>query len=65
MPKYTTNLIIKKNLIEEILYTNEIEGIISTRKEISSIIYSLKNNIEIKRKKLISIVNKYLLLKRY
>lgn len=62
MPKYTNDLIIKKTLIEEILYTNEIEGIISTRKEITSIIYSLKRNVEIKRKKLISIINKYLLL---
>lgn len=62
IPKYTNDLIIKKTLIEEILYTNEIEDIISTRKEITSIIYSLKNNVEIKRKKLISIINKYLLL---
>ena len=49
-----------KSLIDEILYTNEIEGIISTRKEISEIIDTIKNNEKSKPNKIQSLINKYL-----
>ena len=51
----------KKTLIDEITYTNEIEGVISTRKDINSIIEDLRINIK-QKNRLESIVNKYKLL---
>ena len=42
LPEAAYNLYKKKSLIDEILYTNEIEGVISTRKEINEIIETIK-----------------------
>lgn len=47
---------IKKCLIDEIVLTNEIEGVISTRKDINEIL----ENVEDKNKRLTGLVNKYL-----
>lgn len=62
LPTIAKTLYIKKSLIDEILYTNEIEGIISTRKEISEIIDIIKNNEKSKPNKIQSLINKYLML---
>ncbi len=62
LPSLAKTLYIKKCLIDEILYTNEIEGIISTRKEISEIIDTIKNNEKTKPNKIQSLINKYLML---
>ena len=62
LPALAKTLYIKKSLIDEILYTNEIEGIISTRKEISEIIDTIKNNEKSKPNKIQSLINKYLML---
>lgn len=57
---------LKKSLIDEVVYTNEIEGIISTRKEISAIIEDLQQaNMKLEKnkpQKLRSLVHKYVLL---
>lgn len=47
---------IKKCLIDEIVLTNEIEGVLSTRKDINEIL----ENVEDKNKRLTGLVNKYL-----
>lgn len=47
---------IKKCLIDEIVLTNEIEGVVSTRKDINEIL----ENVEDKNKRLTGLVNKYL-----
>ena len=47
---------IKKCLIYEIVLTNEIEGVVSTRKDINEIL----ENVEDKNKRLTGLVNKYL-----
>lgn len=62
LPSLAKTLYIKKSLIDEILYTNEIEGIISTRKEISEIIDTINENKNSKSNKILSLINKYLLL---
>lgn len=62
LPKAAKELYIKKSLIDEILYTNEIEGVISTRKEINDIINTIKNNQKVKPNKINSLINKYLFL---
>lgn len=62
LPALAKALYIKKSLIDEILYTNEIEGIISTRKEISEIIDNIKNNEKSKPNKIQNLINKYLML---
>ena len=49
---------IKKCLIDEIVLTNEIEGVVSTRKDINEIL----ENVEDKNKRLTGLVNKYLKL---
>lgn len=49
---------IKKCLIDEIVLTNEIEGVVSTRKDINEIL----ENVEYKNKRLTGLVNKYLKL---
>ncbi|MBR4237562.1 Fic family protein [bacterium] len=51
----------KRSLIDEILYTNDIEGVISTRKEISEIIDDIKQNNK-NNNRIYSLVNKYLML---
>lgn len=62
LPDLAKTLYIKKSLIDEILYTNEIEGVISTRKEISEIIDTIKNGGKSKPNKIKSLINKYLML---
>ena len=47
---------IKKCLIDEIVLTNEIEGVVSTRKDLNEIL----ENVEDKNKRLTGLVNKYL-----
>ena len=49
---------IKKCLIDEIVLTNEIEGVVSTRRDINEIL----ENVEDKNKRLTGLVNKYLKL---
>ena len=49
---------IKKCLIDEIVLTNEIEGVVSTRKDINEIL----ENVEDKNNRLTGLVNKYLKL---
>lgn len=60
LPYSAQNSFIKKCLIDEIQYTNEIEGVISNRKEISSIINDIKNNRHTKNIRLEGIVNSYI-----
>lgn len=62
LPKAAKELYIKKSLIDEILYTNEIEGVISTRKEINDIINTIKNNQKVKPNKINSLINRYVFL---
>lgn len=62
LPKAAYNLYKKKSLIDEILYTNEIEGVISTRKEINEIIETIEKNQKVKPNKILSSINKYLML---
>lgn len=50
----------KRCLIDEIILTNNIEGVNSTRKEVSAILKDLSNNN--KRKRFYGLVNKYALL---
>lgn len=57
-PKIALQQYIKKCLIDEIVLTNEIEGVVSTRKDINEIL----ENTENKNKRLTGLVNKYLKL---
>ena len=52
---------IKKSLIDEVQFTNEIEGVISTRKDINDIIEDISINTKTKDR-LESIINKYHLI---
>ena len=52
---------IKKSLIDEVQFTNEIEGVISTRKDINDIIEDISINTKTKYR-LESIINKYYLI---
>ena len=62
LPVEAKKLYIKKTLINEVLYTNEIEGVILTRKEINDIIESLNSKEKLKQNKINSLVNKYFML---
>lgn len=62
LPVEAKKLYIKKSLINEVLYTNEIEGVILTRKEINDIIESLNSKEKLKQNKINSLVNKYFML---
>ncbi len=62
LPNSAKTLYLKKSLIDEILYTNEIEGIVCTRKEINEIIDTIKNNQKVKPNKITSLINKYVML---
>lgn len=62
LPVEAKKLYIKKTLINEVLYTNEIEGFILTRKEINDIIESLNSKEKLKQNKINSLVNKYFML---
>lgn len=61
MPEVAKNHYIKKPLIDEILFTNEIEGVLSTRKEIFEIIEDINLKKE-KKKRILGIAKKYALL---
>lgn len=56
IPRIALQRYIKKCLIGEIVLTNEIEGVVSTRKDINEIL----ENVEDKNKRLTGLVNKYL-----
>ncbi len=58
IPEIALQQYIKKCLIDEIILTNEIEGVVSTRKDINEIL----ENVENKNKRLTGLVNKYLKL---
>lgn len=58
IPEIALQQYIKKCLIDEIVLTNEIEGVVSTRKDINEIL----ENVEDKNKRLTGLVNKYLKL---
>lgn len=62
LPPVAQTFYIKKSLIDEILYTNEIEGVISTRKEINEILDKISDNVKIKQSKITSLINKYKML---
>ncbi len=51
----------RKSLIDEVEFTNQIEGVISTRKDINDLINEIEKNIKTKNR-FEGIVNKYLLL---
>jgi len=61
LPGIAQNQYIKKSLIDEVVKTNEIEGVLSTRKEVNDLIEDIKNKA-VKKDQLVSIVNKYLFL---
>ena len=58
LPGVAKNQYIKKSIIDEVTKTNEIEGVLSTRKEVNDLIEDIKNNT-VKKDRLESIVNKY------
>lgn len=60
LPGIALNQYIKKCLIDEIVLTNEIEGVISTRRDINEILEDVKHTEEHKR--LLGLVNKYMRL---
>lgn len=62
MPKVAKDSYIRKSLIDEVLYTNEIEGIISTRKEIGEIFDNIQNAQKVKPNKINSLINKYVMM---
>ena len=61
LPKLARQQFIKKTMIDEIVYNNEIEGVISTRKDINIIIEDVKVKDD-KLNRLTGIVKKYLML---
>ena len=61
LPELARQQFIKKTMIDEIVYNNEIEGVISTRKDINIIIENVKVKDD-KLNRLDGIVNKYVTL---
>lgn len=61
LPNIAKEQYMRKSLIDEIHYTNQIEGVISTRKEINDLINEIEKKA-ITRNRLEGIVNKYLML---
>ncbi len=51
----------RKSLVDEIHFTNQIEGVVSTRKEISDLINEIEQKVKTKNR-FVGIVNKYLML---
>lgn len=51
----------KRSLIDEIFFTNEIEGVVSTRKEISEVIDDIESKAK-EKNRIYSLVHKYLML---
>ena len=61
LPTIAKDEYIKKSLIDEIVYTNEIEGIVSTRKDINEMINDIEVHVK-KKERFSSLVRKYMLL---
>lgn len=61
LPLIAREQYIKKSLIDEIVYTNEIEGIVSTRKQINEMIDDIECRVK-KKERFSSLVHKYMLL---
>ena len=61
IPESAYNQYLRKSMIDEIEYTNQIEGVISTRKEINDLINEIKKKIKTQNR-FEGIVNEYLLL---
>lgn len=61
LPPIAIDQYMRKSLIDEIEYTNEIEGVISTRKDINDLINEIEKKINT-RNRFEGIVNKYVLL---
>lgn len=61
LPEIAINQYIQKSLIDEIEFTNQIEAVISTRKDIHNLINEIERRIKTK-KRFKGIVNKYVLL---
>ena len=61
LPKTAFHQYFRKSLIDEIEFTNQIEGVISTRKDINDLIYEIENKLKTKNR-LEGIVKKYLFL---
>lgn len=61
LPRIAYEQYFRKSLIDEIQFTNEIEGVISTRKDINDLILEIENKAKIENR-FYGIVNKYLLL---
>ena len=61
LPDVAKKQYIKKSLIDEIQFTNEIEGVISTRKDINNILEDISVNLK-EKNRLESIINKYYLI---
>lgn len=61
LPEVAKVQYIKKSLIDEIYFSNSIEGVISTRKEISEIFSDIENSNN-KDKRFEGIINRYAML---
>ena len=61
LPNLAYQQYIRKSLIDEVQYTNEIEGVVSTRKDINDLINEIEKKIKTKNR-FEGIVNKYLFL---
>lgn len=61
LPDIAKEQYIRKSLIDEVQYTNQIEGVISTRKDINDLITDIEKK-SVTRNRFEGIVNKYLML---
>lgn len=61
LPDLAYQQYIRKSLIDEIQFTNEIEGVVSTRKDINDLVNEIEKKIKTKNR-FVGIVNKYLFL---
>lgn len=63
LPDIALKQYMRKSLIDEIEYTNQIEGVVSTRKEIQDLINEIEKKLKTKNR-FLGIVNKYMLLSK-
>lgn len=63
LPDIAKRQYMRKSLIDEVMYTNQIEGVVSTRKDINDLITEIEKKFNSKNR-FEGIVNKYLLLTR-
>lgn len=61
LPLIAQDQYFRKSLVDEIHFTNQIEGVISTRKEISDLINEIEQKV-VTKNRFVGIVNKYLML---